>query len=150
VTPPLCYGIGFGSSLSTFYDGAAEKIHFLDSTTNTHCTAAGGAGGAAGYWVEEGEDAGSFLEGYLAGLQEMGEMKLTPGESREGQKDGHTMALRLSEAALAEGTLPIVSGAWICDASGRAFAVTYLTTEERTPDELQAALERYLEGLACH
>ena len=102
-------------------------------------------------WSEVGgdEDAASFLQVYLAGVQEEA-MKLTPGESAEGQKDGHAMALRFSEATLAEGKLPIVSGAWICDASGRAFAVTYLTTEERTPDELQAALERYLEGLTCH
>ncbi len=60
------------------------------------------------------------------------------------------MALRLSEATLVEGTLPIMSGAWICDQSGRAFAVTYLTTEERTPEKLRAALEQYLEGLTCH
>lgn len=36
------------------------------------------------------------------------------------------------------------------DASGRTFAVTYLTTEEMTPEELRAAFERYLEGLTCH
>jgi CubicO group peptidase (beta-lactamase class C family) len=99
--------------------------------------------------VEGDEDTWSFLEAYLAAIQEQG-TKVTPGESREGQKDGHTMALRFSEATFDGGTLPIVSGVWICDTSGRAFAVTYLTTEETTSEELLAAFERYLEGLTCH
>jgi hypothetical protein len=99
--------------------------------------------------VDANEDARSFLEAYLAGLQEEA-MALTPGESGEGQKDGHPMALRFSEATPEGGTLPIVSAAWICEESGRAFGVTYLTTAEMTSDELQAALEQYLEGLTCH
>ena len=49
-----------------------------------------------------------------------------------------------------EGTVPAVSGVWICDVSGLALGVTYLTTEEMTPEELLAALERYLAGLTCH
>jgi hypothetical protein len=73
-----------------------------------------------------------------------------PGESGEGEKDGHAMALRFSEMAFEEGTVPTISGVWICDASGRAFAVTYLTTEEMAPEELRAAFEGYLEGLTCH
>ena len=36
------------------------------------------------------------------------------------------------------------------DASGRAVAVTYLTTEEMTSEQLRAGFERYLEGLTCH
>jgi hypothetical protein len=45
----------------------------------------------------------------------------------------------------------IVSAVWICDTSGRAFAVTYLTAAvETSPDDLLAALEGYLAGLACH
>jgi CubicO group peptidase (beta-lactamase class C family) len=99
--------------------------------------------------VEGDEDAWSFLETYLVAVQEDG-TKLTPGESGEGQKDGHTMALRFSEATFDGGTLPIVSGVWVCDATGRAFAVTYLTTEEMTAEQLRAAFEGYLEGLACH
>jgi CubicO group peptidase (beta-lactamase class C family) len=102
-------------------------------------------------WIEaEGdEDASSFLDMYLAGVEEDG-TKVVPGESGQGQKDGHTMALRFSEMAFEEGTVPTISCAWICDASSRAFAVTYFTTDETTPDELRAALERYLEGLTCH
>ena len=99
--------------------------------------------------VEGDEDAWSFLAAYLAAVQEEA-MKLTPGESSEGQKDGHTMALRFSKATLVEGTLPVVSGVWLCDESGLAFAVTYLTTEEMASEELLAAFEGYLEGLACH
>ncbi|MBI4514913.1 MAG: hypothetical protein HY699_03735, partial [Deltaproteobacteria bacterium] len=55
----LCYGVGFGGSLSTVYQsGAAGKIHFLDTATNADCTNAPTASpsGAAGYWVKEGED----------------------------------------------------------------------------------------------
>jgi len=100
--------------------------------------------------AEPDEDAGSFLDAYLAGLEELGEMKLTPGELRAGQKDGHAMAVRFSEAVLAEATLPVVSGAWICDASGRGFAVTYLTAQAMAPDDLLATMEQYLAGLACH
>jgi CubicO group peptidase (beta-lactamase class C family) len=99
--------------------------------------------------VEGDEDAWSFLDLYFAGIEEDG-TKVMPGESGEGEKDGHAMALRFSEMAFEEGTVPTISGAWICDASGRAFAVTYFTTDETTPDELQAAFERYLEGLTCH
>jgi hypothetical protein len=99
--------------------------------------------------VEGDEDARSFLDVYLAAVQDEG-TELAPGELGEGQKDGHTMALRLSEITFDGGTLPAVSGAWICDASGRAFAVTYLTTEDMTQDELLAAFEQYLEGLTCH
>jgi CubicO group peptidase (beta-lactamase class C family) len=102
-------------------------------------------------WIEmEGdEDASSFLDLYLAGVEEDG-TRVMPGESGEGEKDGHAMALRFAEMAFAEGTVPTISGAWICDASGRAFAVTYFATDETTSDELQAALERYLAGLTCH
>ena len=99
--------------------------------------------------VEGGEDAWSFLDLYLAGIEEDG-TKVMPGESGEGEKDGHAMALRFSEMAFEEGTVPTISGVWICDASGRAFAVTYLTTEEITSEELLAAFKGYLEGLACH
>jgi CubicO group peptidase (beta-lactamase class C family) len=99
--------------------------------------------------VEGDEDASSFLDLYLAGIEEDG-TKVMPGESGEGEKDGHTMALRFSEIAFEEGTVPTISGVWICDASGQAFAVTYLTTEEMTSEELRAALEGYLEGLTCH
>jgi CubicO group peptidase (beta-lactamase class C family) len=99
--------------------------------------------------VEGDEDAWSFLDMYLAGIEEDG-TKVTPGESREGEKDGHAMALRFSEMAFEEGTVPTISGVWICDTSGRAFAVTYFTTDETTPDELLAAFEGYLEGLTCH
>jgi hypothetical protein len=99
--------------------------------------------------VEGDEDAWSFLEAYLAAIQEEG-TKVTPGEARERQKGGHTMAVRFSELTLEGGALPAVSGVWICDASGRAFAVTYLTTEAMTSEDLLAALERYLEGLTCH
>jgi CubicO group peptidase (beta-lactamase class C family) len=99
--------------------------------------------------VEGDEDAWSFLEAYLGGIEEDG-TKVMPSESGEGVKDGHAMALRFSEMAFEEGTVPTISGVWICDASGRAFAVTYLTTEETTPEELRAAFEGYLEGLACH
>jgi CubicO group peptidase (beta-lactamase class C family) len=99
--------------------------------------------------VEGDEDVWSFLKVYLAAIEEDG-TKLSPGESGEGQKDGHTMALRFSEATFDGGTLPVVSGVWICDASGRAFAVTYLTSEEMTSEKLRVAFERYLEGLTCH
>jgi len=99
--------------------------------------------------VEGGEDVWSFLEVYLAALEEDG-TKLSPGESGEGQKDGHTMALRFSQATFDGATLPTVSGVWICDVSDRAFAVTYLTTEEMTSEEMRAAFEGYLEGLTCH
>ncbi len=75
---------------------------------------------------------------------------MTPGESWEGQKDGHAMAVRFSELTLEGGTLPAISGAWICDVTGRTFGVTYLTAEGMAPEELLAAFERYLEGLACH
>ena len=99
--------------------------------------------------TEGDEDAWSFLEAYLVAIQDEG-TKVTAGESGQGQKEGHTMALRFSELTLGEGPLPVVSGVWICDASGRAFAATYLTTDETTSEGLQTALERYLEGLTCH
>jgi CubicO group peptidase (beta-lactamase class C family) len=99
--------------------------------------------------VEGDEDAWSFLDMYLAGIEEDG-TRVMPGESAEGEKDGHAMALRFSEMAFEEGTVPTISGVWICDTSARAFAVTYLTTEKVMPEELRAALERYLEGLKCH
>jgi hypothetical protein len=60
------------------------------------------------------------------------------------------MALRFSEVTMEGGTFPMVSGAWICDCTGRAFGVSYLTTATTAPDELLAAFERYLVGLACH
>ena len=57
----LCYGPGLGGSTSTVYrSGVAEKIPFLDSTTNAACTNAGtvsATSGAAAYWVKEGGDA---------------------------------------------------------------------------------------------
>jgi CubicO group peptidase (beta-lactamase class C family) len=99
--------------------------------------------------LEGGEDARAFLDLYLAGIAEE-EMGVAPGESREGRHAGHAMAIRFSDLTLEEGTLPAVSAAWICDASDRAFAVTYLAAAETTPDERLAALERYLAGLACH
>jgi hypothetical protein len=73
-----------------------------------------------------------------------------PGESRMGEKDGHPMALRFSQATMQGGTLPLVSGVWICDRTGRAFGATYLTTATLSPGELLAAFEQYLAGLACH
>jgi len=99
--------------------------------------------------MEEGEDVSTMLEAYLVGFAaNVGE--LTPGGSREGEKDGHTMTLRFSHVALGGGAAPMVSGVWVCEASGRGYALTYLTAEEKSPDELLAATERYLEGLACH
>jgi CubicO group peptidase (beta-lactamase class C family) len=99
--------------------------------------------------AEAGLDAQTLLEAYLAGLAETGAVA-APGESVESEKDGHPMVLRISDLALGGGTLPSVSGAWICDRANRAFAVTYLTTAEMTSTELQATFERYLEGLSCH
>jgi CubicO group peptidase (beta-lactamase class C family) len=96
--------------------------------------------------VEEGEDVPTILEAYLEGFATMvGE--LAPGESREGQKDGHAMALRFSHVALEGSTIPMVTGVWICDASGLGYAVTYLTAEEKTPEELRAGLPHRLEEL---
>jgi hypothetical protein len=60
------------------------------------------------------------------------------------------MALLVSELAMEEGTLPAVSGVWICEDSDRAFAVTYVTAAAVTSEERLAAFERYLEGLICH
>ncbi len=103
------------------------------------------------FWneVEEGEDVPMIFEAYLAAIA-ADLVELTPGESAEGQKDGHAMSLRFSKLTLEGGTIPAVSGVWICDVTGRAFGVTYLTTEQRTSEELLAALERYLQGLTCH
>lgn len=103
------------------------------------------------FWneVEEGEDVPTIFEAYLAAIA-ADLVKLTPGESGEGQKDGHAMALRFSELTLEGGTIPAISGVWICDVTGRAFGVTYLTTEETTSEELLAAFEQYMEGLTCH
>jgi hypothetical protein len=57
----VCSGIGLGSSSTTVYQsGAAEKIEFPDSTTNTNCTNPGdgsATSGAVAYWVKEGKDA---------------------------------------------------------------------------------------------
>ena len=55
----VCYGVGLGSIIITVYrDGVAEKIHNLDSTTNTMCTNPGdgsATSGADGFWVKDGE-----------------------------------------------------------------------------------------------
>jgi CubicO group peptidase (beta-lactamase class C family) len=100
--------------------------------------------------AEAGPDAAAFLDLYLAGLTETG-VGVAPGEPAEGEKDGHTMALRFSELTLEGGAkLPAISGAWICDRANRFFAATYLPTVERTPEDLQASLEDYLERLTCH
>jgi hypothetical protein len=75
---------------------------------------------------------------------------LVPGESAEGQKDGHTVALQYAEVTVEGGTVPAISGAWICDRSERVFAMTYLTVAEVTSEELLVAFEGYLGGLHCH
>jgi hypothetical protein len=99
--------------------------------------------------AEAGLDAQTLLEAYLVGLAETGAVA-EPGESVGGEKDGHSMVLRISDLAIEGGRLPSVSGAWTCDGANRAFAVTYLTTAEMTSTELQATFERHLEGLSCH
>lgn len=77
-------------------------------------------------------------------------IEITPGEHGQGQKDGHSMALRYSNLTMEGFTLPALSGAWICAESGRVFAVTYTTSAEMTSQELLAALNRHLVGLTCH
>lgn len=55
----VCTGVGIGSIITTVYrNGVAEKIHNLDSTTNTGCTNPGdgsATSGAAGFWLKDGE-----------------------------------------------------------------------------------------------
>jgi hypothetical protein len=99
--------------------------------------------------LQGGEDAATILGLYLAGMGDEG-MAIRPGEGAESEQGGHPMALRFSEVTTEAGRLAAVSGAWICEASGRGFAATYLTTAERSADELQAALAGILADLACH
>lgn len=99
--------------------------------------------------LDEGEDLPAFLEAYLAGFA-MVVGELTPGQAGEGQKDEHPMALRFSQVALEGGTVPVVTGAWICDYSGRGYAMTYLTAEAKSPEELLTRFQEHLKGLTCH
>jgi hypothetical protein len=67
--------IGSGSILTTAYrNGTAEKIHNLDTLTNAACTNAGdgsATSGAAGYWVRDGEAAGT-ANGVAYGASDQG------------------------------------------------------------------------------
>jgi hypothetical protein len=55
----VCAAVGVGSIITTvFRNGVAQKIHNLDSTTNTMCTNPGdglASSGAAGFWLKDGE-----------------------------------------------------------------------------------------------
>ncbi|MBI5098757.1 MAG: hypothetical protein HZB30_05915 [Nitrospirae bacterium] len=61
----ICGGIGSGSIVTTAYQsGAAVKIPNLDTFVNSDCTNAGdgsSTSGAAGFWVREGEAAGTSI-----------------------------------------------------------------------------------------
>jgi hypothetical protein len=99
--------------------------------------------------LEPGTDGSIFLEAYLAGLAETG-VEVAPGESLMSHKGGQALALQFSELTIQGISVPAISGAWICPASDRALAMTYLTATEATSEELRTTFERYLEGVTCH